>query len=127
MDTWRGMFKARGDTKNLEALDQLDAAGATEAVEQMLEQNLSNAQVDPTDPDFAPVEGVDVDRYAVICKKIVDAGPQTDEKLALSIVEEHGVDPSKWTQIAEVWNERVMRSHPVKMRYSAVFMGRPPA
>jgi len=127
LDTMRGMLQARGAKKELENFDKLDNAGATDAAERFMEQTLAGAKVDPNDPDFAAVEGVDVDDYARICRKIADAGQQSDERLALSIVKEHGVDPTKWTAIAEVWNERVMRSHPVKIRYSAVFMGQTPA
>jgi hypothetical protein len=123
MDSWRRMFQARGDTAQLDALDQLEASGGAELAERMMEQQLAGATVDPSDPDFAPVDGVDVDKYAEICREIAHAGPQSDEQLALSIVGDHGVDPSKWGHIAEVWNERVMRSTPVKMRYAATFMG----
>lgn len=127
LDTMRGMLQARGATKEVENFDKLDTAGATDAAERFMEQTLAGAEVDPNDPDFAAVERVDVDAYARICRKIADAGPQSDEQLALSIVKEHGVDPTAWTRIAEVWNERVMRSYPVKIRYSATFMGQTPA
>jgi hypothetical protein len=117
------MLGARGAKEQVAGLDRIEAAGGTEAAEQMMRQTLADAEIDPGDPDFAAVEGVDVDQYARICKQIVDTGPQVDEQTSLRIVGEHGVDPAKWVHIAEVWNERVLRSHPVKMRYSRIFMG----
>lgn len=124
-DSLRAALRARGAAKPLESMDAIDQAGATGAAESLMEQVVKGAEIDPKDADFAPVEGVGVDEYATICKAIVNAGPQADEQKALVIVAEHGVDASKWTQIVEVWNERVMRSNPVKMRYSATFISQP--
>ena len=82
---------------------------------------MPDAEIDPNDPDFAPVDGIDIDRYARICRAVVDAGTTTDEDLA-EVLRGHDVDPSTWTRIAEIWNERVMRSAAVKMRYGKVFV-----
>jgi hypothetical protein len=124
-DSLRGALRAHGAKESLGSMDKIEQLGAIDSAESLMEHVVSGAEIDPNDPDFAPVEGVDVDQYARICKAIVDAGPQPDELKALPIVAEHGVDASRWTQIAEVWNERVLRSGPVKMRYSATFIGQP--
>jgi hypothetical protein len=124
-DSLRGALRARGATETVASMDKIEQLGATDSAESLMEQVVGGAEIDPNHPDFAPVEGVDVDQYARICKAIVNAGPQPDEEKALAIVAEHGVDASRWTQIGEVWNERVLRSGPVKMRYSATFISQP--
>ena len=101
----------------------LDDPGAAATAEKFMEQTLSGAEIDPSDPDFAPVDGVDVDEYAQICRSVVDAGGQQDEAAFNRKIAEHGIDPEKWKAIAEAWNERVMRSEKVKLRYSRTFLG----
>jgi len=121
-DSLRGALRAHGAKESVGSMGKIEELGATESAESLMQQVVSGAEIDPDDPDFAPVEGVDVDQYARICKVIVNACPQADEQRALGIVSEHGVDASRWMQIAEAWNERVRRSHAVKMRYSATFI-----
>lgn len=83
---------------------------------------LLRSEIDPNDPDFAPVQGIDVDEYARICKAIAHGG-HTDEAALHRVLTDHGVDPAGWKAIAETWNERVMRSQPVKTRYAVTFLG----
>ena len=123
LDSLRGVMRSVGAKGHLDQLYQIDQAGASDRVEAALEQSVQGAEIDPDDPDFAPVDGVDVDQYAHICKDIVDAGQQTDESKFTAILAEHKIERSAWTTIAETWNERVMRNPKVKMRYTATFLG----
>jgi hypothetical protein len=122
IDSMRAAMRSRGATETLQQMDAMDAAGGTAAAEKYMEQMVGGAEIDPNDPDFAPVDGVGVDDYARICRAIVDAGPGLDEAAMHAVVKAQGVEPAKWAHIGEVWNERVMRSNPVKLRYSAKFI-----
>jgi hypothetical protein len=124
LDSLRGVLRSRGAKDELDKLDAIDQAGASETVEAVLEQSVQGAQVDPNDPDFSPVEGVDIDQYAQICKEIVDGGQQTDEGKLKVILANHSIERSAWTPIADKWNQRIMRNPKVKMRYTATFLGR---
>jgi hypothetical protein len=123
LDSLRGVMRSVGAKGHLDQLGEIDQAGASDRVEDLLEQSVQGAEIDPNDPDFAPVDGVDIDQYAHICKDIVDAGQQTDETKFKAILAEHKIERSAWTPIAETWNERVMRNPKVKMRYTATFLG----
>lgn len=83
---------------------------------------LLRGEIDPEDADFAPVQGVDVDEYARICKAIAHGG-HTDEAGLRKVLADHGLESDTWKPIAETWNERIMRSQPVKNRYAATFLG----
>ena len=87
-------------------------------------KKLQEGDLDTTGPQFEPVHGVDVDRYAQICARINAANQQQtlDEQGLNELLTKEGVDPSNWMQIANVWNERVMNDMAVKMRYSETFM-----
>ena len=124
LDSLRGVMRSVGAKERLDQLDEVGRAGASDRAEAVLEQAVEGADIDPKDPDFAPVDGVDVDQYAHICKDIVDVGQQADERKFEAILAEHKIERSAWTTIAETWNERVMRNPKVKMRYTATFLGR---
>lgn len=89
-----------------------------------VQAGLLGGEIDPNDPGFEPVQGVDVDRYAHICKKIVAANQQKklDQAGLDALLTGEGVDPAHWAEIANVWNERVMKNRSVKMRYSEIFI-----
>ena len=75
-------------------------------------KKLQRGELETTGPEFEPVQGVDVDRYAQICARIVKAneGDKLSEGELLEIVKSEGVDPAQWEQIANTWNDRVMNN-----------------
>ena len=95
------------------------------AMELAARAGLMNAEVDPSDPAFAPVKGVDVDRYAHVCRKLAAANQQghTDEASLNKLLSSEGINPADWTEIATAWNDRVMNNMAVKLRYSQTFLG----
>ena len=87
-------------------------------------RKLERGEVDTTGKEFAPVKGVDVDRYAHICKRLADANKagRTDEASLNQLLASEGINPADWLEIANAWNDRVMNNMAVKMRYSQTFL-----
>ena len=87
-------------------------------------RKLQQGTLDTSGPQFEPVLGVDVDRYAQICARIAKANQDTalDEQGLDELLTSEGIDPSNWKQIADAWNERVMGDMAVKLRYTQTFM-----
>jgi len=87
-------------------------------------KKLQRGDLPTTGPDFEPVQGIDVDHYARICKQLADANQkgQTDKATLDGILTREGVDPAHWVDIANVWNDRVMNIMAVKMKYSETFL-----
>lgn len=87
-------------------------------------KKLERGDLPTTGPDFEPVQGVDVDHYARICKRLVAANEkgQTDQAALDQILSSEGVDPARWVEIADVWNDRVMKVLAVKTKYSETFL-----
>jgi len=118
----RSALRAGNAATPAQQMDMVEAAGGMPAAEALLQQVVAGADVDPNDPAFAPFQGVDVDGYARVCKALVAAGPNLTIEQTNEIVQQHGFDPSKWTAVAEHWNQLVMTHDKVKMRYSATFI-----
>lgn len=73
------------------------------------------------DPDFAPVEGVDLETYTRVNKGLVEAGHR-EEGPVLAYVAEQGLDPATWKTVAETWTERIVRSNDVKQRFGQLYL-----
>ena len=85
---------------------------------------MPHVEIDASDADFQPVQGVDLDEYARICAS-VNASQRKhsfDQATLDRILAEHGHQPGDWTAIANVWNERVMRNPAIKGRYVETFL-----
>src|SRR5262245_21078116 len=80
---------------------------------------LPHVDIDASDPDFAPVQGVGIDEYARVCaaERTSQLKHQFDQAALERIMQEHGHQPADWTPIANTWNERAMRKKKVQARY----------
>jgi hypothetical protein len=80
----------------------------------------ANQPVDLNDPKWAPIHGVDVDKYAEISaglQKHSVAGPENVAKFA----EEQGVPEGKWQEVQVGWTQRMQQHEPVRLRYGNLY------
>lgn len=76
--------------------------------------------VEPDEPQFAPIEGVDLPTFTRVSHGLTSRGV-TEEAPVLAYVAEQGLDPAKWQTIAEGWNERIIGDNAVKTRFGQLY------
>ena len=76
--------------------------------------------IDPNDPAFAPIEGVDLETYAKAIVAVVKAGA-ADEAAAIKVAEDAGIPTGKWKTVSDGWNDRMKTSREVMSRYGALY------
>jgi hypothetical protein len=83
-----------------------------------------HVDVDPKDPDFAPINGVGVDDYAAINHDIWKdyQAKKFDEADRQAIIKRHNIDPAAFDASAKEWNDRIDRNGHVQMRYANTFV-----
>lgn len=113
-----GMFK---DMKKMmeNAGEMTDAAKKMQA-DALAQQQAASAPADPNDPDFAPIQGISVDKYAEITAGLVKNGVQgVDEVVAYA--ESMGVPSGTWQEVQNGWVARMGQSEPVRLRYGNLY------
>ena len=84
------------------------AKQAAEAQATEMQAGLIEGTYDPTDPAFAPIEGVDCDTYARIMGglgKNMVMGPENVEAYVTS----NGVKPGTWGDVSIAWTGRMQQ------------------
>jgi hypothetical protein len=72
---------------------------------------------DESDPDFAPIAGIRLERYAELA-----VGMQgMDEDGMRAHAEANGVTPGTWEQVRDGWNARFETKVPVMMRWGQLY------
>lgn len=98
--------------------------GARGAAKVLAKSKAFHVDIDPKDPDFAPVDGIGVDDYARInhdvWKRVKDAKSGAEEWA--KVLADHRVDKAAYDAAAKVWNDRIDRNGHVQMRYANTFM-----
>lgn len=110
-----GMFK---DLRSTMAAGK-DAAEAAQAMAQAQQQALQ-AQVDPNDPMWAPIEGIDCDTYARISAGLLKDGVAGIEAVN-AYAESHGVPPGRWNEVQQGWTHRMAQHMPVRTRFGTLY------
>jgi hypothetical protein len=70
----------------------------------------------PADAQWAPIHGVDIDRYAWLHAQLQHGGFASAEESHQWLAAQ-GVAPGTWTEIHAGWNQRMARSLEVSTRY----------
>jgi crotonobetainyl-CoA:carnitine CoA-transferase CaiB-like acyl-CoA transferase len=77
--------------------------------------------VTDTDPDFAPIEGVDLESYAKATAAVAKAGATTAEEAA-KVAEANGIPAGKWQTVSDGWVARMSKSMPVRTQFGTLYM-----
>jgi hypothetical protein len=73
--------------------------------------------VSDTDPDFAPIEGVDLESYARATAAVAKAGAT-----AAKVAEANGIPAGKWQAVSDGWVARMSQSMPVRTQFGTLYM-----
>jgi hypothetical protein len=73
-----------------------------------------------TDPDFAPIEGVDLDAYAKATAAVAKAGAATAEEAA-KFAEGAGIPAGKWQAVSDGWVARMRSSMAVRTQFGSLY------
>jgi len=111
-----GMFK---DLKS--TIQQANEAAAGSQNLKAQQQGVASGAVPyPTDdPAFEPIEGVDLDTYAMVqggIGKNMVMGPENVENYAA----EHGIPKGKWQAVVLGWQERIQKYPQVTQRFGVI-------
>ena len=72
------------------------------------------------DPDFAPIEGVDLDGYAQATAAIAKAGVSSAEDAA-KVAEGTGIPAGKWPAVSDGWVARMRGSMAVRTQFGTLY------
>ena len=73
------------------------------------------------DPDFAPIEGVDLESYAKATAAVAKAGATTADEAA-KVAEANGIPAGKWQTVSDGWVARMSKSMPVRPQFGTLYM-----
>ncbi len=73
------------------------------------------------DPDFAPIEGVDLESYAKATATVAKAGATTGEEAA-KVAEGAGIPAGKWQAVSDGWVARMSQSMAVRTQFGSLYM-----
>ncbi len=74
-----------------------------------------------SDPDFAPIEGVDLESYAKATAAVAKAGATTADEAA-KVAESNGIPAGKWQAVSDGWVARMHDSMAVRTQFGALYM-----
>lgn len=80
----------------------------------------ANQPVDLNDPVWAPIEGVDLDKYAQISAALARQNLAGVEQVE-AWVETQGVQPGTWGKVQQGWAQRMAGNMQVRNRYGVLY------
>lgn len=80
----------------------------------------ANAPVDPSDPAFAPIHGVTLDRYAELSAALMRQSLQGPEAVD-AWMSTQGVPAGRWAEVNAGWNTRMAGNAQLRNRYGVLF------
>lgn len=80
----------------------------------------ANQPVDLNDPVWAPIEGIDLDRYAQITAALARQSLAGVEQVE-AWVESQGVHPGTWSAVNQGWTQRMAGNMQVRNRYGVLY------
>lgn len=86
----------------------------------MAMQDQANRPVDLNDPIWAPIEGIDLDKYAEISAALARQNLAGVEQVE-AWVETQGVKPGTWTTVQQGWVQRMAGNMQVRTRYGVLY------
>lgn len=86
----------------------------------MAMQAQANQPVDLDDPIWAPIEGIDLDKYAEISAALARQNLTGVEQVE-AWVESQGVKPGTWTTVQQGWVQRMAGNMQVRTRYGVLY------
>lgn len=106
-----GLFKDAKKAINDAQQMQADA-------QSMMDQ--ANQPVDPSDPIWAPIEDITLDRYAEISAALVRQNLAGADQVT-AWVETQGVKPGTWPAVQQGWTQRMGANMAVRTRYGVLY------
>lgn len=76
--------------------------------------------VDTSGPQWAPIEGVTLDRYAEIAGKMGKSGVMGPEAVN-AFAESHGVPTGQWQVVQNGWTQRMSQHTDVRNRFGTLY------
>ncbi len=84
--------------------------------QQQAMQTAAVGPLDPSDPVWAPIEGITIDQYADISAGLATCGARGADEVA-AYVQSQGVRPGTWLTVVNGFNQRMATSQVVMQRY----------
>ena len=75
----------------------------------------------PTDPVWAPVEGISLDLYAWITAALITEGISDTDAIDTFVHTHFGTPPGAWAGVRAEWVARMGHHRAVRARYSTAF------
>lgn len=97
----------------------IDGAKQMQADAQAM-MNEANQPVDLSDPVWAPIEGIDLDRYAEITAALARQNLAGADQVE-AWVETQGVQPGTWQAVQNGWVQRMAANMQVRTRYGVLY------
>lgn len=80
----------------------------------------ANQPVDLNNPMWAPIHGIDVDKYAEISAGLAKHSVMGPENVG-EFAEQNGVPGGKWQEVQLGWTQRMQQHEPVRVRYGNLY------
>jgi hypothetical protein len=94
---------------------------AGEEINRQMTAGQTPGSFDASAPEFEPVQGIDLEKYAQLCK-LITRESLPDEAAVDARLAGEGVPAGQWKAIAAEWNKR-MGTHPAVMNQYAIMFG----
>lgn len=113
-----GLFKDMKDT--LDATPQLIDQAAQLQQNAMATQAAAQQPVDLTDPAWAPIDGITLDKYAQLTAAMARQNLGTPDQ-AEAWLAAQGVVPGTWANVNVGWVNRMATNEAVRTRYGVLY------
>jgi|HubBroStandDraft_1064217.scaffolds.fasta_scaffold16108_4 hypothetical protein len=101
------------------AAAQQAAAQAQMAQAQAAAGGFAQPGAAPTGPDFEPISGVSLERFAAISKGV--AAYNYDQTKLVEVAAQHGVADQAWEDASHGWNDRIKANPAVAQRFNLLY------
>ena len=122
-----GLFKGMKDMKDMvsAAPGMIDQAQQMQANAAAMQANAGMpgglpGAIDPNDPILAPINGIDLQRYAQLSKAIGHYQMKTSEQID-AYMQSAGHSPEDWQAAYDGWNERFKQNMSLSTLYAQYF------
>jgi hypothetical protein len=113
-----GIFKDIKNTVNT-AGNMAAQASQISAQQMQMANGAGAAPADFTDPVWAPIEGISIDKYAQLSAGLAKRGFGIAD--AKQFVESQGVTAGTWEAVVNGWNQRMGSNPAVMQRYGQLY------